>query len=100
MLGDQLLEPPQLLAARSRAEELGLESGLTLAVQEEPLLRCEAERALIPSGVGEDAELAEQLAHERGTWTGHGDVVCGPGVTGHGVLAAARVAPRLALHLE
>ena len=69
-------------------------------VQEQPLLRREAERALVPSGIREHAELAEQLAHERGARTGHGHVVRGPRIARDGVLAAARVAARLALQLE
>ena len=83
-----------------RVHELGLEAGLPFALREQALLRREAEGALVPSRVGEHAELAKQLAGERGSRTRHGDVVRGPRIARDRVLAAARVAARLALELE
>jgi hypothetical protein len=77
-----------------------LETGLPLALREQALLRREAERALVPTGVGEHAQLAKQLARERGSWTRHGDVVRGPRIARHRILATTRIAPRLALELE
>jgi len=65
-----------------------------------PLLRVEAEVALLPLPAVQHAEFLEQLAHQRGTSAGDGHVVRGPGVGGHVVLAPAGVAAGALLHLK
>ena len=71
-----------------------------MAVDEQALLRVEAQHALIPFAVAEHAELFEQLARQRFAFGGHGNIVRGPGKFRDFVLAPARIAAGLLLHFE
>ena len=70
------------------------------AVEEEALLGREAEVALVPDAVLEDAEIFEKFADVDRFGAGDGDVVRGPWVGGDFVFAPAGVAAGSVVHFE
>ena len=65
MLRHQVVEAPVIFAIAAGGGDLRLDAFLPAAVQKQPLLRREAQAALVPFAVFEDAQLFEQLAHQR-----------------------------------
>ncbi len=78
----------------------GFDAVLPAAVKKEPLLRREAEVALFPLAIFEDAKIFEEFANVFGFGAGNGDVVRGPRIGGDFVFAPARVAAGLRIHFQ
>src|SRR4029079_11440394 len=91
---------PKLIPVHGAQSDRRLEALLPSPVEEEPLLRAEAQVALFPLPVLQDAELLEQLAHVGRARPRHRHVVRGPWVLRDLVFTPPRVAARLPLHLE
>ena len=66
-----------------------------MAVDEQPLLRGEAQRAFVPFAIAKHAELFEQLAYQRFALGGHGNIVRGPRILRNFVFAPTRIAAGL-----
>ena len=98
--GHAPLETAILFVIAARGGDLRLDAVLPFPVQEEPLLRREAEVALFPPPVGEHAQVGEQLANQQRLGARHRNVMRAPGERGNGVLAPARDASGLLLHFE
>src|SRR5262245_22082259 len=77
-----------------------LEPVLPSAVDVEPLLRGKAHGALVPAAAVEDADVGEELADADRVGTRNRHVVRRPWIRRDLVLAPARVAARVLLHLE
>ena len=77
-----------------------LDAFLPAAVKIQPLLRSEAQAALVPFAVLEHAQLFEQLAHQGGARVGNRHVVRGPGIRGDLVLTPARISAGLGFHFK
>src|SRR5580704_1197779 len=100
MSGDNFFEALELFAIAGLEADGGLDAFLPAAVEEEALLRGEAEIALVPDSVLQDAEIFEQFADVNGFWAGDGNIVRGPGVGGDFVFAPAGVAAGGVVHFE
>ena len=90
----------ELVAVLLREDISRFEAVLPAAVNEEALLWREAEIALFPLAVFQDAEVFEEFADVDSFGTGDRDVVGGPGVGGDFVFAPAGVAACLGIHFE
>jgi hypothetical protein len=78
----------------------GLKAVLPPTVEKEALLRREAEVALLPLAIFQDAEIFEEFADVFGLGTWDGNIVRGPGIGGDFVFAPASVASSLRIHFE
>src|SRR5439155_240306 len=99
-LGHPCGEAAQLLPVARAEADRRLQTVLPCAVQEQALLRIEAEIALLPLPVAEDAELLEKLPDEHRPTAGDRHIMRAPGVRGDLVLAPARVPTGALLHLH
>ena len=99
-LREEIFEALKLVAIFRREADRGLDAFLPAAVEEKPLLRGEAEVALVPLAIFQDAEFFEQFADVFGFGTGHGNVMRGPGISGDFVFAPAGIAAGLRIHFE
>ena len=98
--GENFFEALELFAIGWLEADGGLDAFLPAAVEEEALLRREAEIALVPDAVLQDAEIFEEFADVDCFGAGDGDVVRGPWVGGDFVFAPAGVAAGGVVHFE
>ena len=83
----QILELSELLVVPRRQADPRLQSLLPPSMEKEPFLGGEAEVALIPNAVLENAKLFEQLADQCRPFVRDRDLIGGPRVGGDVVLA-------------
>ncbi len=96
-----LFERPELFAIARGQPDVRLNILLPAPVQEQPLLRFEAEVTLVPAAlVVQNAQFAKQLAHQFRALVGNRHVVRRPWVCGDVVLAPARIPAGLPLHFQ
>src|SRR5579872_5420268 len=100
MGSENFFEALELFAIAGPEADGGLDAFLPAAVEEEALLRGEAEIALVPDSVLQNAEIFKEFADVNGFWAGDGNVVRGPGVGGDFVFAPASVAAGVVVHFE
>src|SRR5579859_2555039 len=100
MSGENFFEALELFAVCGLESDGGLDAFLPTAVKEEALLRGEAEIALVPDSVLQNAEIFKEFADVNGFRAGDGDVVRGPGVGGDFVFAPAGVAAGVVVHFK
>src|SRR5580692_486669 len=97
---EEIFKVLELVAIFLREADGGFETFLPTAVEEKALLRREAEVALFPLAILEDAEVFEEFADVFGLSAGNGNVVGGPGIGGDFVFPPAGVAAGLRIHFE
>ena len=97
---EKILEMLKLVAVFLRETDGGLDAVLPAAVEKKPLLRREAEIALIPLAVLQHAEIFEQFADVHGLGSGNRHVMRGPGIRADFVFAPARVSSGLRIHFQ
>src|ERR1700722_6262158 len=100
MSGEDFFETLELFAIAWLEADGGLDAFLPAAVKEESLLRREAEIAVLPNAVLQDAEIFEEFADVDCFGAGDRDVVRGPWVGGDFVFSPAGVAAGGVVHFE
>jgi hypothetical protein len=98
--GENFFEALELFAIGRLESDGGLDAFLPPAIEEEALLRGEAEIALVPDSILQDAKIFKEFADVDGFGSGDRNVVRGPRVGGDFVFAPAGVAAGVVVHFE